>query len=69
MNKPKMTLVGMDGNAFSVLGNWSRAARRAGWSKEQIDVVMKEAMSGSYDHLLCTIMDNIEEPEEKQQGD
>ena len=67
MSKPKMTLVGMDGNSFCVLGNWSRAAHRAGWSKEQIDVVMKEAMSGDYDHLLCTIMDNIEEPEEENE--
>lgn len=60
--KPKLQLSGMDGNAFGILGRWRDAARKAGWSAEEIEAVMTEAMSGDYDHLLATIMDNSEEP-------
>ena len=56
-NKPELRLVGKDGNAFFILGRATRVAGKAGWSKEQIDAVMEEAMSGDYDHLLCTMME------------
>jgi len=52
--KPKLTLIGQDGNAFVVLGLASRAAKKAGWSKERLDEFMKKAMSGDYDNLLGT---------------
>jgi len=51
--KVKCRLVGEDGNAFSILGRFQKAARRAGWSKEETDAVIKEAMSGDYNHLLA----------------
>ena len=52
----KLNLVGVDGNAFAVMGTWQRQARKEGWTKEQIDVVLKEAMGGDYNHLLATII-------------
>lgn len=55
-NKPKLNLVGEDGNAFAILGRAQRVARKAGWSKERINEFMKEAMSGNYDNLLQTCM-------------
>ena len=55
-----MELVGLDGNAFSLMGHFSQNARRQGWSKEEIDIVMQECMSGDYNHLLCTLMDHTE---------
>lgn len=67
--KVKMTLVGMDGNAFAVLGAFSKNARRQGWSKEEIAAVTDEATSGDYNRLLVTIMDNIEEDEEDEDED
>ena len=63
MNKVKMQLVGTDGNAYSILGNFQRAARKQGWSKDQITKVMDEATSGDYDNLLRVIMENVEEPD------
>ena len=63
MNKVKMQLVGTDGNAYSILGNFQRAARKQGWSKDQINKVMDEATSGDYDNLLRVIMENVEEPD------
>jgi len=69
MNKKvKMQLVGLDGNAYSVLGAFGREARRQGWTPEEIAAVRKEAMSGDYNHLLSTIMDNVEMPEEEEEG-
>ena len=52
MDKPKLKLSGLDGNAFAILGRAKKEAKQAGWSKEQIDKYMTEAMDGDYDHLL-----------------
>ena len=62
--KVKLNLVGLDGNAFSVMGAFRKAARRQGMPKEEIDQVLAEAMSGDYNHLLVTIMDHTESEEE-----
>jgi len=56
MEKPKVKLVGRDGNAFAILGACQREMRRIGWTDEQIDDFHDEAMSGDYDHLLRTAM-------------
>ena len=60
-----MALVGEDGNAFAILGRFSRAARQQGWTPEEIKAVTQEAMSGNYDHLLATIMDNVDDGEDE----
>ena len=52
----RVKLVGQDGNAFNLLGLCKRAGQKAGYSKEQLDAFMNEAMSGDYDHLLRTCM-------------
>ena len=52
----KLNLVGVDGNAFAVMGTWQRQARKEGWTKEQIDVVLEDAKSSDYNHLLATII-------------
>jgi hypothetical protein len=62
--KVKLELVGLDGNAFAVMGAFQRAARQQGWTPEEIKSVITECMNGDYDHLLATIMDNVESPEE-----
>ena len=64
--KIKLTLVGLDGNAFALMGAFSRQARREGWSREEIDAIMKEAMSGDYSHLLRTLADHCEDCEDEE---
>lgn len=59
-NKVKLNLVGIDGNAFVIMGAFQTAANKAGWSKEEIKQVLDDAMSGDYDHLLCTILNHSE---------
>ena len=59
--KIKLTLCGLDGNAYSLMGAFSNRARWEGWTKEEIKVVMDECMSGNYTHLLATLMDHCED--------
>lgn len=51
-----LTLVGLDGNAFALMGAFQAQAKREGWTKEEIKVVLDECKSSDYDHLLCTLM-------------
>lgn len=55
---PEITvqLVGMDGNAFSILGRVHKALIRGGVSEVETSLFMKEATSGDYDNLLQTVM-------------
>jgi len=61
MDKVKLTLVGLDGNAFSIMGAFSTAARRQGFDKKYIDDILADAMSGDYNHLLATIANECED--------
>jgi len=54
--KTVVKLVGADGNAFNIIGLCRRAARKDGWSKEHIDFVVDEMMSGDYNNVLATAM-------------
>jgi hypothetical protein len=57
---PQVPLVGMDGNAFNIIGKTVKAFKKAGADKEYIDKYMEEAMSGDYDHLLGVTMEYVE---------
>lgn len=59
--KVDMQLVGLDGNAFCLMGAFSKNARNQGWTKDEIDLVLTEAQSDDYDHLLCTLMSHIDD--------
>jgi len=52
-NKPKLKLVGEDGNAFAILGKARRIAEENNMDWKEIS---KEAMSGDYNNLLQTMM-------------
>ena len=60
-----MQLVGMDGNAFSILGGFSRAARSQGWTQPQVKSVLDEATSKDYDHLLSTIASHVDDSDDE----
>lgn len=53
--KIKLNLVGIDGNAFSIMGAFSKQAKKEKWTKEEIDTVLDDATSSNYNHLLATI--------------
>ena len=63
-----LNLVGLDGNAFSIMGAFSKQARKEGWTKEEIDAVLTEAKAGDYSHLLATIMDHCTDTPDDLEG-
>ena len=67
--KVKMQLVGLDSNAFVIMGTWRSNALRQGWSQEEVHAVLEEAQSGDYDHLLATIAMNTTESDEPDDWD
>jgi hypothetical protein len=58
-DRPVLTLIGHDGNAFAVLGKARRALLLAGHGDEWAAFVA-EATSADYDHLLAVVMDWFE---------
>ena len=66
-----LNLVGMDGNALVLIANFQKQARREGWTKEEIELVAKEAQSGDYDHLLSVLLahSNVDEFEPELEDD
>lgn len=58
--KPEVSLVGKDGNAFAILGECRRAAKRAGWTDEEFMEFDRKAKNGDYDHLLQTVLTHFE---------
>jgi hypothetical protein len=55
-----LDLVGVNGNAFMIMAVFRRQAVREGWSKEEINTVLKEAKSSDYNYLLATISNHCE---------
>lgn len=51
----ELDLTTIDGNAFALMGAFNKAARREGWSTEEIDAVLTEAKSGEYNNLVATL--------------
>ncbi len=54
------SLVGVDGNAFFIIGYVTRAMKREGFSKEEIDEYRHQAMSGDYSNLVVVSADYVE---------
>ena len=50
--KEKYTLVGVDGNAYAIMGYVVSALKREGKTKENIDAYLKDAKSSDYYHLI-----------------
>ena len=61
----KYDLVGVDGNAHSIMGYVRWAMKNEGYSTEDIAKYTKDAMSGDYCHLLALSVDMIEEINER----
>lgn len=58
--KEKYTLVGVDGNAFAIMGYVLHAMREEGFTKEERDKYLEDAKSSDYNHLLCVSVDYID---------
>jgi hypothetical protein len=52
----EVQLIGINGNAFNVLGVVQKELKRHGVDAEEVKLFLDEAMSGDYTHLLGTVM-------------
>lgn len=58
----KLTLVGLDSNAFFLMGEFRYRAKKQGWTDAEIDKVIEECESRDYQHLLATLQTHCIEP-------
>lgn len=56
--KINLNLVGKDGNAFALLGAFARQAEKEGWTRDEINLLFKEATNDDYEHLLATLFEH-----------
>ena len=59
-DKPKVKLIGSDGNAFAIMGACRKAWLDAGKDMKEWNKIMEEMMSGNYDNLLNIAMKYFE---------
>lgn len=60
----KYDLVGVDGNAFAVMGYTARALKNEGLGN-LVSEMQNRATSGDYNNLLCVCMDYLDKANEK----
>ncbi|MBU0846716.1 hypothetical protein KKH23_05955 [Patescibacteria group bacterium] len=58
--KPIVTLVGENGNAFNIIRRVKSALRKAGYDQAYLDGYMEKAISGDYDNLLRVTTEYVE---------
>lgn len=59
------SLVGVDGNAFAVIGYVTKAMRAEGFTKEEINKYQQDAMSSDYSHLISASANMVEQCNQK----
>lgn len=64
--KREYTLVGVNGNAFAIMGYVVRAMKLEHKSKDEIDAYIINAKSSDYTHLIAVSMDMCEELNNRQ---
>lgn len=62
-SKPDLDLVGIDGNAFNIMGLTMLSLKRAGADKEYVDQYFVDARKGDYDNLLVVTMRYLDDYE------
>ena len=60
MARQKYNLVGIDGNAYSIMGYVTDAMKEEGFSKPERDEYLRDTTSSDYNHLLCVSIDYVE---------
>ncbi len=55
------SLVGVEGNAFSLMEHFKRLAKQQEFNDKWISGVIEQAMKGNYEHLANTLDNNMEQ--------
>lgn len=64
MNKPKVKLIGQNGNIYNVLGIASRALKEAGYADEAKEMQTKVFASDSYAEALAIVLQYVDEADD-----
>lgn len=62
--KPKVKLVGQDGNIFNILGIASRALKEAGYADEAKEMQIEVFASDSYEEALAIVLQYVDEADD-----
>ena len=54
------SLVGINGNAFNIMGYIAKSMKEKDLSEKEISAYREKVMSGDYNNLLCASQDIIE---------
>lgn len=59
------SLVGVDGNAFSIMGYTRKAMQETGFSEGEIKIMLDDARSSDYNHLIYVCGNYIDKCNER----
>ena len=59
------SLIGVDGNAYSIMGYTAAAMKQCKFPKADIDKMYEEATSGDYNNLICVCDNWVQKCNEK----
>ena len=62
--KPKVKLVGQNGNIFNILGIASRALKEAGYADEVKEMQAEVLASSSYEEALAIVLQYVDEADD-----
>lgn len=60
-----LNLVGVNGNAFMIMGVFKKQTKKEDWTQQEIDLVLTEAKSADYNYLLTTTENHCEPKDEE----
>ena len=69
MNKPKVKLIGQNGNIYNILGIASRALKEAGYADEAKEMQTKVFASDSYAEALAIVLQYVDEGDDDDEAD
>ena len=66
MKKSKpYSLIGVDGNAYAIMGYTMNAMKSADFTEDDINTMISDAKSSTYNHLICVCDSWISKVNEK----
>lgn len=65
MAKKKYNLIGVDGNAYAIMGYVAKAMKESGFTKEEITKYYDDCRSADYNHLVMASHSMVEKCNKK----
>ena len=59
-NKPKVKLIGQDGNVFNIIGKVVAVLKRDGYTEKALEFYNRAVECRSYEEVLCLVAEFVE---------